>query len=197
MTEDWKKACAVQAQCAYPEATIVFGEGPFIRPLLAVIGEAPGAEEEKLRRPFVGKAGKNLDSFLAVLGLMRAEVYITNLVKLRPSKISKAGRVVNRAPNKEEISLFAPMLRDELAIAAPRFIATLGNFALRAMLGDDTATIGQHHGKLIQLPDGRELFPLYHPASVIYNRALADVYAADLAALRETLRRVEDARSAN
>jgi len=178
---------ATAAEQNYPGAVLVYGEGASVSPALAVIGEAPGAEEEKLRRPFVGKAGKNLDSFLETLGLIREEIYITNLVKLRPSRISDAGRIVNRPPSREEVRLFAPFLTEELALVSPRIVATLGNFALRAMLGDEKATIGDHHGRLHTLPDGMALFPLYHPASIIYNQSLKAVYADDLDILRRLL----------
>jgi len=187
MHSELQERLAVAVREQYGDMPLVFGEGMAERPALAVIGEAPGAEEEKLRRPFVGKAGKNLDSFLETLGLPRASVYITNLVKLHPTQISKAGRVVNRPPAKDEVALFAPFLREELAMVAPRLIATLGNFPLRAMLDDSKATIGDCHGKLIALPDGRRVFPLYHPAAIIYNQSLKATYAADLEILKEVL----------
>ena len=80
----------------YREKTIVFGEGAEA-PLLMMIGEAPGGDEEKQGRPFVGKAGKNLSAFLEVVGLKREEIYISNVVKLRPTKESpKTGKAVNR-----------------------------------------------------------------------------------------------------
>ena len=86
----------------YHEKTIVFGEGAEA-PLLMMIGEAPGGDEEKQGRPFVGKAGKNLSAFLEVVGLKREEIYISNVVKLRPTKESpKTGKAVNRPPSAED-----------------------------------------------------------------------------------------------
>ena len=187
MSLDLQNRMMAAVQAVYGELPLVFGEGPADRPLLTVIGEAPGAEEEKLRRPFVGKAGKNLDLFLATLGLPREAVYITNLVKLHPTKISKAGREVNRPPTKAEVALFAPFLQEELSMVAPQFIATLGNFPLKAVLGDDKATIGDCHGRLIELGDGRRIFPLYHPAAIIYNQSLKAVYESDLVELKKVL----------
>ena len=73
----------------------VFGEGP-VNPLVMLIGEAPGGDEAKQGRPFVGKAGKNLNVFLQTVGLTRETIYITNVVKTRPFKTSAAGRQVNR-----------------------------------------------------------------------------------------------------
>ncbi|MBQ3031965.1 MAG: uracil-DNA glycosylase, partial [Anaerotignum sp.] len=83
----------------YLNKTIVFGEGAE-SPALMMIGEAPGGDEEKQGRPFVGKAGKNLSAFLEVVGLKREEIYISNVVKLRPTKESpKTGKSVNRPPS--------------------------------------------------------------------------------------------------
>ena len=101
---------AVQAS-PYREKTIVFGEGAG-GPLLMMIGEAPGGDEGKQGRPFVGKAGKNLSAFLEVVGLKREEIYISNVVKLRPTKESpKTGKAVNRPPSAEEIAFFLPFCR--------------------------------------------------------------------------------------
>ena len=162
------------------QKVLVFGEGP-LRARIALIGEAPGEQESLQGRPFVGKAGKNLDEFLALSGMNRAELYITNTVKYRPVKRSAAGNTVNRAPTQEEISLGLPFLRRELALVDPEVVVTLGNVPLRALLGRQ-ATIGALHGQW-QSWEGRRLYPLYHPASIIYNRALKDVYEEDVVRL--------------
>ena len=112
----------------------VFGEGPGHNPVLMLIGEAPGEQEALQGRPFVGKAGKNLDAFLQTVHLRREEIYITNVVKVRPSKISPAGRVVNRPPSREEKKLFTPWLMKEIAIVRPTMLVTLGNVALQAFI---------------------------------------------------------------
>lgn len=162
------------------QKVLVFGEGP-LRARIALIGEAPGEQESLQGRPFVGKAGKNLDEFLALSGMNRAEMYITNTVKYRPVKRSQAGNTVNRAPTQEEISLGLPFLRRELALVDPEVVVTLGNVPLRALLGRQ-ATIGALHGQW-QSWEGRRLYPLYHPASIIYNRALKGVYEEDVVRL--------------
>ena len=82
------------------ENALVFGEGPK-NPKLMLIGEAPGEQESLMGRPFVGKAGKNLDHFLALVGLVRGEIYITNVVKFRPTKTGATGRLSNRPPTRE------------------------------------------------------------------------------------------------
>lgn len=172
--------------------TLVFGEGPE-KPVLMLIGEAPGEQEALQGRPFVGKAGKNLDAFLEAVHLKRNDIYISNVVKVRPSKISKAGRVVNRPPSKEEKALFTPWLMREIAIVRPHALVTLGNVALQAFVDD---VIGNRHGRwqpaVIAPPNGEAftlpLFALYHPASVIYNGSLKETYACDLQQLAESLR---------
>ena len=163
----------------YREKTIVFGEGAEA-PLLMMIGEAPGGDEEKQGRPFVGKAGKNLSAFLEVVGLKREEIYISNVVKLRPTKESpKTGKAVNRPPSAEEIVFFLPFLQAEIQTIAPKVLVTLGNVPLKAVTGEKKAVIGDYHGRPVALADGRILFALYHPAAVIYNRALQAVYDSD------------------
>ena len=166
---------------------LVFGEGRVGAPVM-MIGEAPGEQESLQGRPFVGKAGKNLDGFLQTLQLAREEIYISNVVKVRPSKISAAGRVVNRPPSREEKALFTPWLKREIAIVRPRVLVTLGNVALQAFLED---TIGNRHGRWSEavVEEGMRLplFALYHPASVIYNASLKATYAQDLETLAQAL----------
>ncbi len=167
----------------FPGRKPVVGEGP-TSPQLVLVGEAPGGEEEKQGRPFVGKAGKNLAEFLEILNLERSDIYITNVVKLRPFKVNeKTGRISNRPPNREEVDFFTPYLFRELDILSPKYVVTLGNFALKAISGDKTAVIGSVHGSNIMLPKFT-LFPLYHPASIIYNPSLKSVYLEDLKKLK-------------
>ena len=173
---------------------LVFGEGD-LRARLVLIGEAPGEQETIAGRPFVGKAGKNLDGFLQAIALRREDIYITNVVKVRPTRVSARGSVSNRPPNREELLLFTPFLYEEIQLVRPRLIVTLGNVALQALMGPQ-ATVGAFHGKETEAAvraQGREerypLFPLYHPASIIYNRSLTEVYQADLLDLRAWLAR--------
>ena len=174
---------------AYQTKTIVFGEGAE-NPALMMICEAPGGDEEKQGRPFVGKAGKNLSAFLEVVGLKREEIYISNVVKLRPTKESpKTGKAVNRPPSAEEIAFFLPYLLEEIQVISPKVVVTLGNVPLKAVTGERKAVIGDYHGKPTPLADGRTLFALYHPAAVIYNRALQATYDEDLLALKAFLQK--------
>ena len=95
----------------------------------------------------------------------------------------------NRPPNREELAFFTPHLHREIAKVQPGMIVTLGNVALQAVTGTK-AVIGDLHGRVAQVTlDGQayRLFPLYHPASIIYNRALKAVYEEDLTALKQVL----------
>jgi len=168
---------------------MVYGEGDG-KAKLMLIGEAPGAEETRLKRPFVGKAGKNLDEFLEVICQKRCDIYITNVVKFRPFKISEKGRTSNRPPKRGEIELMLPFLLKEIEAVAPDVVVTLGNVPLRAVSGQKSITIGQCHASKMEakaLSHSFTLFPLYHPASIIYNRALGEVYRQDLMELKRFL----------
>ena len=165
---------------------LVFGEGE-IPSRVALIGEAPGPQETLAGRPFVGKAGKILDEFLQMSGIRREDVYITNTVKFRPVKQSAAGNTVNRPPSQEEIKLCLPFLKRELVLVKPRVIVTLGNVPLKALMGRQRV-IGEVHGQWLEW-EGKKLYPLYHPASLIYNRALRPAYEEDVRRLGDALRK--------
>jgi uracil-DNA glycosylase len=149
------------------------GEG---NPCAAVVfvGEAPGATEDSLGRPFVGRAGRLLDELLEAAGLTREQVWITNVVKARPPK--------NRDPRAPEIGHWMPFLERELEIIAPRYVVPLGRHALKHFA--PAAKIGEVHGTLV---DGR-LFPLYHPAAAMYNQTLRATLFEDARALGVLLR---------
>ena len=171
---------------------LVLGEGKGDSPVLMLIGEAPGETEVIKRRPFVGKAGKNLDEFLTLARLNREDIFVSNAVKIRPTEIGPTGRTRNRAPNKEELSLFIPWLLKEIQVVKPKALATLGNVPLKA-LTDAKNTVGDCHGQWLASKAGIPLFALYHPASIIYRRTLAPVYEQDVLTLAETL---QDAKGA-
>ncbi len=165
---------------------LVFGDGNSDHPPIMLIGEAPGEQETLKRRPFVGKAGKNLDEFLDLIGMERETLYVSNVVKIRPTSLGKTGRVRNRAPSKEEIALFLPFLMKEIDLVKPQSIVTLGNVPLKALMGPK-ATVGELHGRWHTASNGLPLFALYHPAAIIYRRELKEVYAQDVLALKASL----------
>jgi DNA polymerase len=138
------------------------------------VGEAPGANEDRLGRPFVGRAGMLLEELLAAAGLERDAVWITNVVKARPPK--------NRDPRAPEVAHCMPWLETEVALIRPRVIVPLGRHALKHFAPD--AKIAEVHGRLL---DGR-LFPLYHPAAAMYNQTLRATLFDDARALGLVLR---------
>ena len=170
----------------------VFGYGSNLATAL-LIGEAPGAEETKQGRPFVGKAGKQLDALFALFGVSRESVYISNVVKYRPV-VRSAKTVRNRTPLPAEVKAALTLLRSEIELIAPCVILTLGNTPLKAIYqlsGDKAPTIGESHGAPQTLAlCGRDvmLIPLYHPASGIYNRELVAVMEQDARRAGEVLR---------
>ncbi len=168
--------------------TVVFGTGdPDAQ--LVLIGEAPGKNEAEQGVPFVGAAGKNLDALLAAHGIRRDNVYITNIVKYRPVQNgARPGTFRNRTPRRDELSLCRTLLLEELAILSPRIVATLGNSPLRALLDAPSLSVGDLHGQTLRDPAFPFLImPLYHPASVIYNRSLITTLDDDLAKLGKLL----------
>ncbi|MEG2575986.1 MAG: uracil-DNA glycosylase, partial [Christensenella sp.] len=174
----------------YPDERLVFGDGNIDARLL-LIGEAPGKEEIAKGRPFVGKAGKNLDEFLTSLALTRENFYLTNVCKFRPTKTSAKNSISNRPPTKAEILAAQPFLREETAIIAPKIIVTLGNTPLRAVT-DFSADIGKCHGRAVCAANvgGAVLFALYHPASIIYNPSLKETYIQDISKLALLLQQI-------
>lgn len=134
------------------------GGGALEADAVVLIGEAPGRDEEKMLRPFVGAAGKNLDKLLGEAGLLRDEVFITNVVKYRP--ISTDGR--NRNPSASERCRALPLLLEELEILAPRLAICLGLCPARALLGGNPA-MRDLNGELFDR-FGTKILVTYHPS---------------------------------
>jgi DNA polymerase len=143
---------------------------------VVIVGEAPGASEDKQGRPFVGRAGKLLDALLAEAGLERPDVFVTNVVKARPPG--------NRDPKADEVEHHLPWLLAQLEVIEPKLVVPLGRHALRRFAAD--AKIGEVHGRVLER-DGRVLFPMYHPAAALHNQSLRTTLHADARALRAAL----------
>ena len=125
-----------------------------------LIGEAPGAEEDRLGEPFVGQAGRLLDNMLAAIGLGRGEnVYIANVLKCRPPG--------NRNPEPGEVEKCSAHLRAQIALVAPRLIVAMGRFAAQTLLGTD-ASIASLRGR-VHAYAGVPLIVTYHPAYLLRN----------------------------
>lgn len=166
----------------------VFGEGNYESPVIMFIGEAPGREEAAAGRPFVGKAGKQLDQMLQLAGIDRSGVFVTNTVKYRPI-VRHEKSVCNRTPSVREVKAGLDTLKKEILLVKPQIIATLGNVPLSAVVflsGGEKLTVGEVHGMPRIVPiEGApfKLFPLYHPAASIYYRELKPVLERDLVSL--------------
>ena len=169
---------------------LVFGDGNSNSGIV-MIGEAPGKEEVRLGKPFVGLAGGNLKKFMDYIGLTREDLYVTNAIKYRLFKVNpKTNRKSNRPAKSGEVNGSMGYLSRELEILESKLVITLGNVPLKAVTGSKKSTIGKVHGKEINT-GGMRVFPLYHPASLIYNRNLEETYYKDLDKLKMIIREVK------
>lgn len=151
-------ACAL----AQTRTNAVPGEGPTDARIM-LIREAPGQNEDKQGRPFVGAAGRLLDELLPEAGLNRSEVYITNILKCRPPG--------NRDPLPEEIATCRHHLEVQIRHLDPELIITLGAFSLHHFFPGET--IGKSAGTL-RNKDGRFIYPVMHPAAALRRREFRD-----------------------
>jgi DNA polymerase len=153
--------------------TVVFGAGNADADLM-FIGEAPGANEDRMGLPFVGQAGKLLDKLLGEIGLTRADdVFVANVLKCRPPN--------NRDPHPNEIAACQDYLRRQVALIEPVVICTLGNFSTK-LLREDTTGISRLHGQAEVRVIGTRavrLYPLYHPAAALYTPSMLETLRAD------------------
>ncbi|MBF0286943.1 MAG: uracil-DNA glycosylase [SAR324 cluster bacterium] len=138
----------------------VFGTGNVSTPLL-FIGEGPGADEDRLGEPFVGKAGRLLTQMIQSIGIDRPDVYIANVVKCRPPK--------NRTPHAEEIAKCFPILHRQIELINPALIVTLGNVPTRALI-PDASGITKSRGQIYHYQNWKVL-PTFHPAYLLRNPA--------------------------
>ncbi|MHC4994707.1 MAG: uracil-DNA glycosylase, partial [Planctomycetota bacterium] len=136
---------------------IVFGEGDPDADLM-FIGEGPGAEEDRLGRPFVGRSGQLLDKQIGAMGLAREQVYIANIVKTRPPG--------NRVPTPDEATLCAPFLYEQIQIIGPTAIVTLGATAAKYLLLEPRLAITRERGTWRDYR-GIALMPTFHPAYLL------------------------------
>jgi DNA polymerase len=147
------------------------GAGPANAKIM-FIGEGPGFHENEQGLPFVGAAGKFLDELLASIGLTRAEVFITNVVKCRPPG--------NRDPEPQELEACDPYLERQIQAINPAVIVTLGRFSMGKFMPN--AKISQVHGQPRQV-NGRLVVPMFHPAAALHQASLKPVVQADFARL--------------
>jgi uracil-DNA glycosylase family 4 len=152
--------CTRCPQLAATRQTVVFGSGNADADLMFV-GEAPGQQEDLQGLPFVGRAGKLLDQLLSEVGLERADVFITNVLKSRPPG--------NRDPDLAEIDACKPYLHKQVELIEPRVICTLGNFATKLLTRSQRGITSVHGRPQVHELGGRavRVFPIYHPAAAL------------------------------
>ena len=152
------------------------GAGPCPAEIM-IVGEAPGFNEDLQGKPFVGQAGKLLDTLLGGIGLQREEVYITNVLKCRPPQ--------NRDPMPNEAEACGPYLGGQLKLVQPRVVVVLGRHALERLLPGH-GPISRVHGQMVDR-DGIKYVAVYHPAAALHNGSLMNDLQADFLSVRKYL----------
>jgi uracil-DNA glycosylase family 4 len=174
------KNCQRCPELAATRKTVVFGAGNADADLMFV-GEAPGASEDEQGVPFVGRAGKLLETLLGEVGLQRSDVFIANTLECRPPG--------NRDPLPIEIENCQEYLLRQVELIQPTVICTLGNFSTKLLRGDPTG-ITRLHGQPEVLTLGRRavrLYPIFHPAAALYTPRMLETLREDFARLPELL----------
>ena len=160
---------------------LVFSDG-FPSALVMIIGEAPGADEDRLGRPFVGRAGRLLDRMFAEIDLSRKEasrersLYITNILPWRPPG--------NRNPNSDEIAMMLPFIQRHVRLAEPKLLVLMGNISCNAFLGQGAIT--RRHGNWHEW-QGIPVMPMFHPAYLLRNPVAKGGAWIDLLKIRSFL----------
>ena len=174
LKEVWRESqgCTRCPQLAATRRTVVFGAGNADADLMFV-GEAPGANEDAQGLPFVGQAGRLLETLLEEIGLARADVFIANVLKCRPPG--------NRDPLPQEIDACQDYLHRQLELIAPTVVCTLGNFSTKLLRADPTGITRLHGRAEVRRLGPRvvRLFPLYHPAAALYTPSMLEILRTD------------------
>lgn len=151
--------------------------------MVLFVGEAPGAEEDRLGRPFVGRSGQYLTEVLARCGIARSDVYITNVVKCRPPG--------NRDPLPDELAACEDYLLRQIEMIRPRIIVTLGRLSMRRWFPEGSIT--RLHGRARVVEDGRVVVAMFHPAAALRNPSWRVAFERDMARLPMLIERVREA----
>jgi DNA polymerase len=159
---------------------LVFGAGNANADIMFV-GEAPGAQEDKMGLPFVGPAGKLLEQLLGEIGLERKDVFINNTLMCRPPG--------NRDPLPEEIEECKPFLMKRIELIEPKVVCTLGNYATKLLTGRPQGITRVHGEPQLREVAGRAvaLYPLFHPAAALRSTSVLDLLRADIHRLPELI----------
>jgi uracil-DNA glycosylase len=175
-----RETALVCTRCALSETRtqVVFGVGDPEAGLM-LVGEAPGKNEDLQGEPFVGAAGRLLDTLLGEIGISRDEVYIANVLKCRPPG--------NRDPRTEEIDECKGYLREQIRLISPIVVVTLGNFATKLLLRTDVG-ITRMRGRRYSWWLGSTLVPTFHPAAALRSGdRVTDQMRADFALVKAIL----------
>jgi len=180
--EKLEKAILVCKKCPLYETALnpVPGEGN-INAEIVFIGEAPGATEDKLGRPFVGRAGKLLDELLQEINLHREDVWIGNIIKHRPPN--------NREPQPNEIRACEDFLTVQLRVIRPKLVVTLGRFAMYYFYKE--GKISLDHGNLIKGDNGFYVYPVYHPAAALRNGDFLQALKEDFLRIPQIVKQID------
>jgi uracil-DNA glycosylase len=175
-------AGCTKCRLAQARTQVVFGVGNADADLMFV-GEAPGFHEDKQGHPFVGQAGRLLDTLLAEIGLARGDVYIANVLMCRPPG--------NRDPAPDEIESCEGFLFRKIEMIRPKLVATLGNFATKLLSGKQLGITRVHGQEQETVLGGNRiiLYPLYHPAAALYTPRMLEVLRSDFARIPALLGR--------
>lgn len=175
----WKelyKECMECDKCdlCHKRKNVVFGEGN-INAQIMLIGEAPGADEDRTGRPFVGRAGQLLTKAMIALNLTREkDYYISNICKCRPEG--------NRVPTEEEANACLPYIRNQVALVKPKIIVCLGATSMRYVLGKDWR-ITRDRGKWVE-KKGFYIMPTFHPAAIFRDESKKYLFWKDLKSVK-------------
>jgi DNA polymerase len=157
--------CPICQQHVRPGKKVVFGVGNLDADIF-FCGEAPGADEEIVGEPFVGRAGQLLTKMIAAMGSSRADVYIGNIMNWRPEMASSSG---NRPPTRDEMQFCLPYLRAQIEIIRPKVIVALGATAANGLLGHDASRLMKNiRGKWFEF-HGTPLMVTFHPSYLLRN----------------------------
>ena len=164
---------------------LVFGDGSPDAEVVFV-GEAPGKNEDEQGLPFVGAAGRFLNEMLEAVGMKRAQVYITNIVKYRPPD--------NRDPYPDEKMAFLPYLKAQLDVIGPKLVVPLGRHSMEVLLPPELK-ISQCHGQAKRYK-GQVFMPLFHPAAALYNGGMRQTLMDDFKKVPALLKKISQAPAA-
>lgn len=180
----WEQRVKDCTRCGLHETRtkIVYGIGNTERPDFAFVGEGPGADEDRIGLPFVGRAGQLLTKILDAMSLKREDIFICNVLTCRPPD--------NRDPKPEELAACAPIWTSQLIAVRPKVIIALGRFAGNALLGTSGQTIAQMRTK-VHTWNRTPVQVTYHPAAMLRNESYKQPAWEDLKVAMEYLKRMK------